>query len=146
MLYQHTQGSDTFLKSQILLNKGDVVLWDEIYETQDYTTGHFLAINGLVAETSNGIDATKNYNMYYNNAVGYAVGPQLVSITGENEITATDLTEAYPPIDDSPLGSPYFLVETTATPTLWRVVDKTVSSDSVQLTMAIYDARIYEND
>ena len=146
MLYQHTQGSDTFMKSQILLNKGDVVLWDEIYETQGITTGQFTSINGLVAQTSNGIDATKTYNMYYNNADGYLVGPQSITVNSKYEIAATDLTEAYPPIDDSPLGSPYFLVETTATPTLWRVVDKAVSSDSVQLTMAIYDARIYEND
>ena len=146
MLYQHTQGSDTFMKSQILLNKGDVVLWDEIYETQGITTGQFTAINGLMAQTSNGIDTTKTYNMYYNNADSYLVGPQSITVNSKCEITATDLTEAYPPIDDSPLGSPYFLVETTATPTLWRVVDKAVSSNSVQLTMAIYDARIYEND
>lgn len=146
MLYQHTQGSDTFLKSQILLNKGDVVLWDEIYETTGVTTGQLTSINGLVAQTSNGIDATKNYNMYYNNADGYLVGPQSITVNSKYEITATDLTEAYPPMDDSPLGSPYFLVETTATPTLWRVVDKAVGDNSVQLTMAIYDARIYEND
>lgn len=146
MLYQHTQGSDTFLKSQILLNKGDVVLWDEIYETTGVTTGQFTSINGLIAKTSNGIDTTKNYNMYYNNADGYLVGPQSITVNSKYEITATDLTEAYPPMDDSPLGSPYFLVETTAAPTLWRVVDKAVGDNSVQLTMAIYDERVYEND
>lgn len=146
MLYQHTQGSDTFLSSQKLLSKGDVVLWDEIYETQGITTGHILSKSGLTATLSNGIDITKSYNMYYNNVVSDVIGPQSVIVDSKYQITATNLDEAYTPIGDSPLGSPYFLVETTETPSLWRVVDKQISSDSVQLTMVIYDARIYEND
>ena len=146
MLYQHTQGSDTFLSSQKLLSKGDVVLWDEIYETQGITTGHILSKNGLTATLSNGVDTTKSYNMYYNNVDGYIVGPQSVTVDSKKQITATNLDEVYVPEGDSNLGSPYFLVETTATPSLWRVVDKQISSDSVQLTMVIYDARIYEND
>lgn len=146
MLYQHTQGSDTFLSSQKLLSKGDVVFWDEIYETQSITTGQMLSINGLTAKLSNGVDITKSYNMYYNNVVGDLIGPQSVTVDSKYQITATNLDEAYTPLNDSPLGSPYFLVETTGTPSLWRVVDKQISSDSVQLTMAIYDARIYEND
>ena len=146
MLYQHTQGSDTFLASQKLLSKGDVVLWDEIYETQGITTGHILSKSGLIATLSNGVDTTKNYNMYYNNVDGYIVGPQSVTVDSKKQITATNLDEVYVPEGDSTLGSPFFLVETTATPSLWRVVDKQISSDSVQLTMVIYDARIYEND
>lgn len=146
MLYQHTQGSDTFLSSQKLLSKGDVVLWDEIYETQGITTGHILSKSGLTAKLSNGVDTTKNYSMYYNNVDGYIVGPQSVAVDSKYQITATNLDEIYTPEGDSPLGSPYFLVETTSTPTIWRVVDKQISSDSVQLTMVIYDARIYEND
>ena len=146
MLYQHTQGSDTFLSSQKLLSKGDVVLWDEIYETQGITTGHILSKSGLTATLSNGVDTTKNYSMYYNNVDGYIVGPQSVTVDSKHQITATNLDEVYNPEGDSTLGSPYFLVETTATPSLWRVVDKQISSDSVQLTMVTYDARIYEND
>lgn len=146
MLYQHTQGSDTFLSSQKLLSKGDVVLWDEIYETQGITTGQILSVNGLSARLSNGVDITKSYNMYYNNVVSDLIGPQSVTVDSKYQITATNLDEVYTPLDDSPLGSPYFLVETAATPSLWRVVDKQISSDSVQLTMVIYDSRIYEND
>jgi len=84
--------------------------------------------------------------MYYNNVDGYIVGPQSVTVDSKKQITATNLDEVYVPEGDSTLGSPFFLVETTATPSLWRVVDKQISSDSVQLTMVIYDARIYEND
>lgn len=146
MLYQHTQGSDTFLSSQKLLSKGDVVLWDEIYETQGIASGQILSVNGLTATLNRDIDTTKNYNMYYNNAVKDLVGPQSVTVNSKRQITATNLDEVYVPEGDSTLGSPFFLVETTATPSLWRVVDKQISSDSVQLTMVIYDARIYEND
>jgi len=148
LMYQHTQGSDTFLTSAVLRNRGDVVLWDEIHETSGFLSGQFRIVNGNVATLNQPIDITKSYNLYFTNAVGDVVGPQAVTNDPNNDrvITATDLSEAYAPDAVSPLGSRFYLVETAVTPKRWRVIDKSVNGGVIQLTMNNYDPRIYEAD
>jgi len=148
LMYQHTQGSDTFLNSAVLRNRGDVVLWDEIHETSGFLSGQFRSINGNTATLNQPIDITKSYNLYFTNVVGDVVGPQAVTNDPNNNrvITATDLSEAYAPDAVSPLGSRFYLVETAVTPKRWRVIDKSVNGGVIQLTMNNYDPRIYEAD
>lgn len=146
LMYQHTQGSDTFLNSAITRTRGDVVLWDEIHETSGFVSGQIRIINGNTATINNPIDITKSYNLYFVNAIDGVVGPQPVTIVNSTTITVSDLSEAYQPSSTSPLGSRVFLVETTVTPQRWRVIDKQISGGVVQLTMNNYDERIYADD
>lgn len=146
LMYQHTQGSDTFLNSAVLLNRGQVVYWDEIHETSGYVSGQFRTITGNTATLNNSIDITKSYNLYFTNIIGDVVGPQAVTINGERSITVADLGEAYQPDNTTPLGSRFFLIETAVTPQKWRIMDKQVNGTVIQLTMNNYDPRIYEAD
>lgn len=146
LMYQHTQGSDTFLNSAVLLNRGQVVYWDEIHETSGYVSGQFRTVTGNTATLNQPIDITKSYNLYFTNIIGDVVGPQAVTINGERSITVADLGEAYQPDNTTPLGSRFFLIETEVTPQRWRIMDKQVNGTVIQLTMNNYDPRIYEAD
>lgn len=146
LMYQHTQGSDTFLNSAVLLNRGQVVYWDEIHETSGYVSGQFRTVAGNTATLNQPIDITKSYNLYFTNIIGDVVGPQAVTINGERSITVADLGEAYQPDNTTPLGSRFFLIETAVTPQRWRIMDKQVNGTVIQLTMNNYDPRIYEAD
>ena len=146
LMYQHTQGSDTFLNSAVLLNRGQVVYWDEIHETSGYVSGQFRTVTGNTATLNQPIDITKSYNLYFTNIIGDVVGPQAVTINDERSITVADLGEAYQPDNTTPLGSRFFLIETAVTPKRWRIMDKQVNGTVIQLTMNNYDPRIYEAD
>lgn len=149
IFYNHTTITDTFLKAQIDRSRGDVILYNELYETGDEFGGIITGINGNNATTDNlvTLDPSNTYQVYFTNDIGAAVGPQAVTANGPRGFTATDLSQAYAPDNNNQLGSRYYITETNEfEKAMYRVLDKQTRGNYVQLTCLNYDARTYEMD
>ena len=150
MLYQRWTLSDTFLDSQRFLGKGDVVLYNEVYEGGAAWGGEIQSINGgqaLVRENLT-LDSGTSYYVYYTNMLGDVIGPQLVTAFSSNSFTCADLSEAYARGDDNAqIGSRYYITEVNnSINRQWRVVNRESSGYNVQVSLINYDERIYAYD
>lgn len=150
MLYQRWTLSDTFIDAHRFLGKGDVVLYNEVYEGGAAWGGEIQSINGnqaIVRETLN-LDSSTNYYVYYTNMLGDIIGPQLVSAYSVNSFTCASLSEAYARGDDNAqIGSRYYITEVNdSINRQWRVVNREASGYNVQVDLVNYDERIYAYD
>lgn len=150
-LYQRWTLTDTVRDSQRFLDKGEVVLYNEIYEGGDIFGGDVVSANSNVYTVSGklSLDSSKTYQVYFTNLYGDAVGP--LSVTGSTDKTVTIAaanSEIYTRgFENAQLGSRYLITEIDDTTTRrYRVVEKSTSGYNVQLSMINYDERIYEND
>lgn len=150
MLYQRWSLSDTFLNSQMFLGKGDVVLYNEVYEGGNAWGGEIQAVNGGTATVREKLelDSGKAYYVYYTNMIGDVIGAQSIASSTTNTFTCADLSEAYVRgDDDSQLGSRYYITEVDdSINRQWRVVNRDPSGYNVQVDLVNYDERIYEYD
>lgn len=142
--------TDTFLDSQRVRSKGDVVRYNEVYEGGDSFGGEIKAVNGGTATTSGklGLDPAKTYEAYYTNNIGGLIGPQTITASTSSSFTVASLDEAYTEgFDGAQLGSRYYITEVNDTMIRkWRITGKESSGYNVQLSMIGYDERIYEYD
>lgn len=150
-LYQRWTLTDTVRDVHRFLDKGEVVLYNEIYEGGDIFGGDIVAANGATYKTSGelSLDSGKTYQAYFTNLYGDIVGP--LSVTGSTDKTVTidaANSEIYVRgFENAQLGSRYLITEINdTTKRRYRVVEKTTSGYNVQLSLINYDERIYEND
>lgn len=149
MLYQRWTLSDTVIDAHRLLDKGAVVLYNEIYEGGDAFGGDVVAKNGNTVTTSNPLSLSGNYHAFFTNLYGDVVGPLVVTASTKNTFTVSSLSsEVYARgFEDAQLGSRYFITKVNdSIKRRYRVLEKATSGYNVQLTMIGYDDRIYDAD
>ena len=153
LLYQRWTLTDTFIDTHKLLQRGSVVLYNEVYEGGESFGGQVLDINGNVITGSDKVtlDSGKVYLVYFTDLLGQVSGPHIASQInneGEFEFTASNVNSVYKKgFDNSDIGSRYFITEVNDTINRqWRVIDKSSSGYNVQISMVNYDERVYEND
>lgn len=150
-LYQRWTLTDTVRDVHRFLDKGEVVLYNEIYEGGDIFGGDIVAADGATYTTSGklSLERSKTYQAYFTNLYGGIVGP--LNVTGSTDKTVTidaANSEIYVRgFENAQLGSRYLITEINdTTKRRYRVVEKTTSGYNVQLSLINYDERIYEND
>lgn len=156
LMYQRETLVETCLPSMTFLDKGDVVLYSEQYETKTFD-GEILEISGSTAKTTELIEweAGKSYKVYFTLANGSLSGPHDITpigINGSFYFTCTALTNAY--TRDGVMGyqvrtgSRYIISETVELDrSRWRISSKeSVGESETKFTMLNYDNRIYEAD
>jgi len=153
MIYQRETMTETCLKSCSLLEKGDMVLYAEQYESP-VMDGEILSVSGDFATTSElmSFEAGKNYRLYYTIEDGSLVGPFSVlpvQINGSFRFESPNLADVF--LRDSTLGynvqtgSRYMIVElNTENESQWLISEKDVRADKVQLNMINYNSSIYD--
>jgi len=153
MVYQRESMTETCLKSCSLLEKGDMVLYAEQYESP-VMDGEILAVNGDIATTSElmAFEAGKSYRLYYTVDDGSLVGPFIVNplaINGTFRFQSPNLADVF--LRDSTLGynvqtgSRYMIVElATESDSQWVITEKDVRGSKVQLNMINYNPSIYD--
>ena len=150
MLYQRWTLSDTFIDAHRFLERGAVVMYNEIYEGGDAFGGEILSINcgtATVGEELN-LQSGVTYQVYYTNALGEAIGPQAVTASTANSFTCADLSQAYTEgFEGGQVGSRYYITQVNDTINRrWRVMERETAGYDVQISMIGYDDRIYEAD
>lgn len=150
ILYQRWSLSDTFIDSCRLLEKGAVVLYNEVYEGGAAWGGEIINVIGntaTVRETLSLVGGT-SYQVFYTNEFGDVVGPLAVTASTSNSFTCSDLSEVYlKGFEGAQLGSRYYITEVNdSVKRRYRVIERTSSDYNVQLSMIGYDERIYEYD
>ena len=156
LLYQRETLVETVMKSQTFLDKGDVILYAEQYESKTFD-GEILDVTGQTAQTTELIEweAGKSYEIYYTLPDGSLDGPHSVSpvgIGGSFYFTCNQLGNVY--TRDGVIGyevrtgSRYIISEiSNINNSRWRISSKeSLGERSVKLTMLNYDERIYEAD
>lgn len=148
LLLQNWTLTDTFGQAANNLSKGNIVLYEEVFETDYSNGGEILAINGLSATLSEEVKTVTGGSLYYTDEAGNVYGPYSYTKTGDYAITLTsgNFNDVY--LADgisSQVGSRYYIFNTT---TLGRskyvVQDKEIVSDGVvQLTMTNYSDDFY---
>lgn len=150
ILYQRWSLTDTFIDSHRFLEKGAVVLYNEVYEGGDAWGGEIIAVNGNTATVRENLELVggTSCQVFYTNALGDVVGPLSVTASTSNSFTCSDLSEVYlMGFEGAGLGSRYYITEVNDTvKRRYRVVERTSSDYNVQLSMIGYDERIYEYD
>lgn len=150
MLYQRWNLSDTFMDSQRFLGKGDVVLYNEVYEGGSAFGGEIQAVSSGTATVREELNLSSgtSYYVYYTNMHGDVIGPQTLTGFTSNSFTCADLSEAYVYGDeDSQMGSRYYITEVNdSINRQWRVINRESSGYNVQVNLVNYDERIYEYD
>ena len=150
MLYQRWTLSDTFIDAHRFLERGAVVMYNEVYEGGDAWGGEILAVDGgtaTVREELN-LQGGTTYQVYYTNALGEAIGPQTVTASTSNSFTCSDLSQVYlEGFEGGAMGSRYYITEVNGTINRrWRVMERETAGYDVQISMIGYDERIYEAD
>lgn len=150
MLYQRWTLSDTFIDAHRFLERGAVVMYNEVYEGGDAWGGEILAVSGgtaTVREELN-LQGGTTYQVYYTNALGEAIGPQTVTASTANSFTCGDLSQVYlEGFEGGAMGSRYYITEVNGTINRrWRVMERETAGYDVQISMIGYDGRIYEAD
>lgn len=156
LLYQRFSLTDTMLQSAMFLDKGDMVLYAEQYNTDgDTFDGEILSVVGNVATTSeslpfiSGNQYVINYTLTNGSSVGsFAITP----IAGESfKFQCNDLAQAY--VRDSVLGysvqtGSRYIISTVEElkASRWSVMEKEARGRNVQLTLVNYDERLYDFD
>lgn len=156
LLYQRFSLTDTILQSAMFLDKGDMVLYAEQYNTDgDTFDGEILSVVGNVATTSeslpfiSGNQYVINYTLRDGSSVGsFAITP----IAGESfKFQCDDLAQVY--VRDSVLGysvqtGSRYIISTVEElkASRWSVMEKEARGRNVQLTMVNYDDRLYDFD
>jgi hypothetical protein len=150
ILYQRYTLSDTFLDSQRFLGKGDVVLYNEVYEGGQAWGGEILAVNGNTATVGEELELQigTSYHVFYTNMNGDVIGPVAVTASTSNTFTASSLSQSYVEGDDNAqIGSRYYITEVNdSINRRYRVIERQSSDYNVQINMIGYDERIYEYD
>ena len=150
MLYQRWTLTDTFIDAHRFLERGAVVLYNEVYEGGDAWGGEILSVSGGTAYVGEELELQSGttYQVYYTNALGEAVGPQTVTASTDNSFTCADLSQVYlEGFEGGRMGSRYYITEVNGTINRrWRVMERETAGYDVQLTMIGYDDRIYEAD
>lgn len=150
MLYQRWNLSDTFMDSQRFLGKGDVVLYNEVYEGGSAFGGEIHGVSSGTATVREELNLSSgtSYYVYYTNMHGDVIGPQTLTGFTSNSFTCADLSEAYVYGDeDSQMGSRYYITEVNdSINRQWRVINRESSGYNVQVNLVNYDERIYEYD
>jgi len=150
MLYQRWTLSDTFIDAHRFLERGAVVLYNEVYEGGDAWGGEILSVSGGTATVREELElqSGKTYQVYYTNALGEAVGPQTVTASSNNSFTCGDLSQVYlEGFEGGRMGSRYYITEINNTINRrWRVMERETAGYDVQISMIGYDERIYEAD
>ncbi len=156
LIFQRYTLSDTILSSGMFLDKGDMVLYAEQYNSNgDVFDGEILQVTGNIALTSESIffDPALIYQIHYTIEDGSSLGPfAVIEVLDQPfQFECSSLTQAY--VRDSILG---FLIQTGSRYIIstveeleaarWSVIDKEANGRNVQLTMANYDDKIYEFD
>lgn len=156
LIYQRRTLSDTFLPSGMLLDRGDMLLYAEQYNTSpDLFDGEIVSVSGNIASTSEHIefDPLLSYQVHYTLNDGSQVGPFPISevIDQPFKFECTSLSQAY--FRDSILGfsvqkGSSYIISTfeELDASRWSVVEKEVSGGNVQITMVNYDDRVFEFD
>lgn len=150
MLYQRWTLSDTFIDAHRFLERGAVVMYNEVYEGGDAWGGEILSVSGgtaTVREELN-LQGGATYQVYYTNALGEAIGPQTVTASTANSFTCGDLSQVYlEGFEGGAMGSRYYITEVNGTINRrWRVMERETAGYDVQISMIGYDERIYEAD
>jgi hypothetical protein len=154
LIYQRFSLTDTIEPSAMFLDRGDMVLYAEQYNS-DVFDGEILAVNGNVATVSESLDFIdgQDYTINYTTTDGSSVGSFAITpITNEPfKFQCNDLGQVF--LRDSVLGftvqtgSRYIISTTTnLVAAKWSILEKEARGRSVQLTMVNYDERIYEFD
>lgn len=150
MLYQRWTLTDTFIDAHRFLERGAVVLYNEVYEGGDAWGGEILSVSGGTAYVREELELQSGttYQVYYTNALGEAVGPQTVTASTDNSFTCSDLSQVYlEGFEGGRMGSRYYITEVNDTINRrWRVMERETSGYDVQISMIGYDERIYEAD
>lgn len=150
MLYQRWTLTDTFIDAHRFLERGAVVLYNEVYEGGDAWGGEILSVSGGTAYVREELELQSGttYQVYYTNALGEAVGPQTVTASTDSSFTCPDLSQVYlEGFEGGRMGSRYYITEVNGTINRrWRVMERETAGYDVQLTMIGYDDRIYEAD
>jgi len=150
MLYQRWTLSDTFIDAHRFLERGAVVMYNEVYEGGDAFGGEILSINGGTATVGEDLNLQSGvtYQVYYTNALGEAIGPQTVTASTANSFTCADLSQAYTEgFEGGQVGSRYYITQVNDTINRrWRVMERETAGYDVQISMIGYDERIYEAD
>lgn len=150
ILYQRWSLSDTFIDSHRFLEKGAVVLYNEVYEGGDAWGGEIVNVVGNTATVREnlGLVGGTSYQVFYTNEFGDVVGPQAITASTSNSFTCADLSEVYlSGFEGAQLGSRYYITEVNdSVKRRYRVIERTSSDYNVQLSMIGYDERIYEYD
>lgn len=150
MLYQRWSLSDTLMDTHRFLGKGDVVLYNEVYEGGEAWGGEIQSLAGSTAIVRESLELQTgvSYYVYYTNMGGDVIGPQLVTASTKNTFTCNSLAQAYVYGDDgSQMGSRYYITQVNdSINRQWRVVNREASGYNVQVSMINYDERIYEYD
>ena len=150
MLYQRWTLSDTFIDAHRFLERGAVVMYNEVYEGGDAWGGEILSVIGgtaTVREELN-LQGGTTYQVYYTNALGEVIGPQTVTASTANSFTCGDLSQVYlEGFEGGAIGSRYYITEVNGTINRrWRVMERETAGYDVQISMIGYDERIYEAD
>ena len=150
MLCQRWTLSDTFIDAHRFLERGAVVMYNEIYEGGDAFGGEILSISGSTATVGEELNLQSGvtYQVYYTNALGEAIGPQTVTSSTANSFTCADLSQAYTEgFEGGQVGSRYYITQVNDTINRrWRVMERETAGYDVQISMIGYDERIYEAD
>lgn len=150
ILYQRWSLSDTFIDSHRFLEKGAVVLYNEVYEGGDAWGGEIVNVVGNTATVRENLSLVggTSYQVFYTNEFGDVVGPQTITASTSNSFTCADLSEVYlSGFEGAQLGSRYYITEVNdSVKRRYRVIERTSSDYNVQLSMIGYDERIYEYD
>lgn len=150
ILYQRWSLSDTFIDSHRFLEKGAVVLYNEVYEGGNAWGGEIVSVNGNTAAVRENLelDSDTSYQVFYTNYLGDVIGHLTITASTANSFTCIDLSEVYlSGFEGAQLGSRYYITEINDTvKRRYRVVERTSSDYNVQLSMIGYDERIYEYD
>ena len=150
ILYQRWSLSDTFIDSHRFLEKGAVVLYNEVYEGGAAWGGEIINVVGNTATVREKLELVSgtSYQVFYTNEFGNVVGPQTVTASTSNSFTCASLSEVYlSGFEGAQLGSRYYITEVNdSVKRRYRVIERTSSDYNVQLSMIGYDERIYEYD
>tara|TARA_R110002124_G_C8974544_1_gene515742 strand:+ start:5267 stop:7753 length:2487 start_codon:yes stop_codon:yes gene_type:complete len=150
MLYQRWTLTDTFIDAHRFLERGAVVLYNEVYEGGDAWGGEILSVSGGTATVGEELELQSGttYQVYYTNALGEAVGPQTVTASTDSSFTCASLSQVYlEGFEGGRMGSRYYITEVNgAINRRWRVMERETSGYDVQISMIGYDDRIYEAD
>lgn len=150
LLFGRWSLTDTFTDAQSALSRGDVIRYQEVYESGDCFGGEIESVNGNTATVLDDLtlDPLKMYNLYYTNLLGDTVGPQTVTAFTLHTFTVADLSQVYlAGVDGRQMGSRYFITEVNdSVQRLWRVTDIAADNYNVQVSAIGYDARVYDGD
>ena len=154
LIYQRFSLTDTIEPSAMFLDRGDMVLYAEQYNS-DVFDGEILAVNGNIATVSESLDFIdgQDYTINYTTTDGSSVGSFTITPVANEpfKFQCNDLWQVF--LRDSVLGfsvqtgSRYIISTTTNLVTAkWSILEKEARGRSVQLTMVNYDDRIYDFD